>query len=227
MNERQRNSEIEGYLLQIKKIGNSLGLILPKELARASQAEAKATSFMSSSRPSAAFKLSPYDPKHREGDGARAPHHSDEYRRHAIRRWRNEASRNGSISTSFLISMPNNWRCSAAPTEFAIADLLRIRAGAAAQQVGLWRKRTCRACRGLCDSASRRITRSSTATSVLRWLSMIVFLGLNGLDLDAPQDAGDGNDPQLWLPAKSAKTCSRAGSPITLCRLECAWHSPP
>ena len=32
MNERPANTEIEGYLLQIKKIGNSLGLILPKEL---------------------------------------------------------------------------------------------------------------------------------------------------------------------------------------------------
>jgi putative addiction module antidote len=32
VNEPPRNREIEGYLLQIKKIGNKLGLILPKEL---------------------------------------------------------------------------------------------------------------------------------------------------------------------------------------------------
>ena len=32
MNEKPRTIEIEGYLLQVKKIGNSVGLILPKEL---------------------------------------------------------------------------------------------------------------------------------------------------------------------------------------------------
>jgi len=32
MNEARHEIEIEGFLLQIKKIGNSLGLILPKEL---------------------------------------------------------------------------------------------------------------------------------------------------------------------------------------------------
>ena len=32
MNETPRHIEIEGYLLQIKKIGNSVGLILPKDL---------------------------------------------------------------------------------------------------------------------------------------------------------------------------------------------------
>ena len=32
MNEKPRNLEIEGHLLQIKKIGNSLGFILPKDL---------------------------------------------------------------------------------------------------------------------------------------------------------------------------------------------------
>jgi antitoxin component of MazEF toxin-antitoxin module len=32
VNEQPKTTEIEGYLLQIKKIGNSVGLILPKEL---------------------------------------------------------------------------------------------------------------------------------------------------------------------------------------------------
>ena len=32
MNEKPRDFETEGYLLQIKKIGNSVGLILPKDL---------------------------------------------------------------------------------------------------------------------------------------------------------------------------------------------------
>ena len=32
MNERARKTDVEGIVLQIKKIGNSTGLILPKEL---------------------------------------------------------------------------------------------------------------------------------------------------------------------------------------------------
>ena len=32
MNELPRDLQVEGYTLQIKKIGNSVGLILPKEL---------------------------------------------------------------------------------------------------------------------------------------------------------------------------------------------------
>ena len=45
VNETPRNLEIEGYLLQVKKIGNSVGLILPKELMRGSKLEAQATNF--------------------------------------------------------------------------------------------------------------------------------------------------------------------------------------
>lgn len=40
MNEMSRKVEIEGFVLQIRKIGNSVGLILPKELlARANLQE--------------------------------------------------------------------------------------------------------------------------------------------------------------------------------------------
>jgi putative addiction module antidote len=63
MNEAPRQLEIEGYLLQIKKIGNSLGLILPKELlARLKLKEGD--KFHIVEQTERGIKLSPYDPKH-------------------------------------------------------------------------------------------------------------------------------------------------------------------
>jgi putative addiction module antidote len=65
MNERPGNTEIDGYLLQIKKIGNSLGLILPKELlARLKLKEGD--KFHIVEQTERGIKLSPYDPKHAE-----------------------------------------------------------------------------------------------------------------------------------------------------------------
>ena len=65
MNEHPGNSEIEGYLLQIKKVGNSLGLILPKELlARLKLKEGD--KFHIVEQTERGIKLSPYDPKHAE-----------------------------------------------------------------------------------------------------------------------------------------------------------------
>ncbi len=65
MNERRGNPKIEGYLLQIKKIGNSLGLILPKELlARLKLKEGD--KFHIVEQTERGIKLSPYDPKHAE-----------------------------------------------------------------------------------------------------------------------------------------------------------------
>ena len=65
MNERSDNKEIEGYLLQIKKVGNSLGLILPKELlARLKLKEGD--KFHIVEQTERGIKLSPYDPKHAE-----------------------------------------------------------------------------------------------------------------------------------------------------------------
>jgi putative addiction module antidote len=65
MNERPGNSEIEGYLLQIKKVGNSLGLILPKELlARLKLKEGD--KFHIVEQTERGIKLTPYDPKHAE-----------------------------------------------------------------------------------------------------------------------------------------------------------------
>ena len=63
MNENPRNIEIEGYLLQVKKIGNSVGLILPKELlARLKLKEGDKLHVIE--QPERGMKLSPYDPKH-------------------------------------------------------------------------------------------------------------------------------------------------------------------
>jgi len=63
MNEPPRNLEIEGYLLQVKKIGNSLGFILPKELlARLRLKEGDKLHIVEQTE--RGIKLSPYDPKH-------------------------------------------------------------------------------------------------------------------------------------------------------------------
>jgi len=64
MNELPRKPE--GYVLQIKKIGNSMGLILPKELlARLKLREGD--NFHVVEQPERGIKLTPYDPKHAEG----------------------------------------------------------------------------------------------------------------------------------------------------------------
>jgi putative addiction module antidote len=63
MNEVPRELQVEGYLLQIKKIGNSVGLILPKELlARLKLKEGD--KFHVVEQTERGIKLSPYDPKH-------------------------------------------------------------------------------------------------------------------------------------------------------------------
>lgn len=55
--------DIEGFLLQIKKVGNSLGLILPKELlARLKLKEGDKLHIVEQTE--RGIKLSPYDPKH-------------------------------------------------------------------------------------------------------------------------------------------------------------------
>jgi putative addiction module antidote len=65
MNERAEGFAIEGHLLQVKKIGNSLGLILPKELlARLKLKEGDKLHVIEQTE--RGIKLSPYDPKHAE-----------------------------------------------------------------------------------------------------------------------------------------------------------------
>ena len=63
MNEKPQNPELEGFLLQIKKVGNSLGFILPKELlARLKLKEGDKLHIVEQTE--RGIKLSPYDPKH-------------------------------------------------------------------------------------------------------------------------------------------------------------------
>jgi putative addiction module antidote len=65
MNEQPRNASIEGHVLQIKKIGNSVGLILPKDLlARLKLSEGDKLYVVEQTE--RGVKLSPYDPKHAE-----------------------------------------------------------------------------------------------------------------------------------------------------------------
>lgn len=66
MNEAPSRAEFEGHLLQIKKIGNSLGLILPRELlARLKLTEGDKLHVIELTE--RGIKLTPYDPKHAEG----------------------------------------------------------------------------------------------------------------------------------------------------------------
>jgi putative addiction module antidote len=68
MNEKPATFEVEGYLLQIKKIGNSVGLILPKDLlARLKLKEGDKLHVVEQTE--RGIKLSPYDPKHAEAMG--------------------------------------------------------------------------------------------------------------------------------------------------------------
>jgi putative addiction module antidote len=63
MNEKPRQTEFESQLLQIKKIGNSLGMILPKDLlARLRLKEGDKLYIVEQTE--RGIKLSPYDPKH-------------------------------------------------------------------------------------------------------------------------------------------------------------------
>jgi putative addiction module antidote len=62
MNEMSRD-KIEGHVLQIRKIGNSVGVILPKDLlARLNLKEGD--KFYPVEQPDGSLRLSPYDPKH-------------------------------------------------------------------------------------------------------------------------------------------------------------------
>lgn len=63
MNKQVREGDAEGAVLQIRKIGNSLGLILSKELlARLKLKEGDQLHVVEQTE--RGLKLSPYDPKH-------------------------------------------------------------------------------------------------------------------------------------------------------------------
>jgi putative addiction module antidote len=63
MNDEPKDFEIAGAVVQVRKIGNSLGLILPKELlARLKLNVGDKLHVVEQTE--RGFKLSPYDPKH-------------------------------------------------------------------------------------------------------------------------------------------------------------------
>src|ERR1700732_1532199 len=63
MNETPRDLKIESSALQIRKIGNSVGVILPKELlARLNLKEGD--KFYPVEQPDGSLRLSPFNPKH-------------------------------------------------------------------------------------------------------------------------------------------------------------------
>jgi putative addiction module antidote len=63
MNEAARGYELEGTVLQIRKIGNSVGIILPKELLARLRLQSGDLLHVVE-QPERSLKLSPYDPKH-------------------------------------------------------------------------------------------------------------------------------------------------------------------
>lgn len=63
MNKPLKDGDTEGAVLRIKKIGNSVGLILPKDLlARLKLKEGDQLHIVEQTE--RGFKLTPYDPKH-------------------------------------------------------------------------------------------------------------------------------------------------------------------
>ena len=66
MNEQPKVIEVEGAFLQVRKIGNSLGLILPKELlARLNLKDGDKLHVIE--QPERGLHLTPYDPVHAKG----------------------------------------------------------------------------------------------------------------------------------------------------------------
>jgi putative addiction module antidote len=63
MNEVTKNIDAEGFVVQVRKIGNSVGVILPKELlARLKLKTGDVLHVVEQTE--RGLKLSPYDPKH-------------------------------------------------------------------------------------------------------------------------------------------------------------------
>jgi putative addiction module antidote len=63
MNEKPKNPEIEDAVLQIRKIGNSVGIILPRELLARFKLK-EGDKLHAVEQPERGLKLTPYDPKH-------------------------------------------------------------------------------------------------------------------------------------------------------------------
>src|SRR3977135_2982195 len=107
MNEAARDLKIESTALQIRKIGNSVGLILPKELlARLNLKEGD--KLYPVEQPDGSLRLSPFNPKHaRTMEIARKRLHKH---RDTFAALEKGASQFGSRSRKLSTCMPSNWR---------------------------------------------------------------------------------------------------------------------
>ena len=135
MNERARTSA-EGYVLQIKKIGNSTGVILPKELlARLKLAEEDRLYVVEQTE--RGMKLSPYDPKQCQGYGTRAAVVS-QIRRHL--QGASEMKEPEWLDTAIVLDFHSE-QLSLFGGADSIRDLglLEFGAGKTGQQIRLWR----------------------------------------------------------------------------------------
>ncbi len=132
------------------------------------------------------IKLSPYDPKHAK---------AMEIARRSFRKYADTYKALGEMTEpewldlDIVLDIP--CRATGAvrrrPTEFAISGC-SSRALARPLNKFAYGETDIARSRPPTRLASRAIIRSSTATSARRFASMIVFLGLNEIDLDAPQE---------------------------------------
>ena len=188
-----RCSRSKAISFRSKKIGNSVGLILPKDLlARLKLKEGDKLHVVEQTE--RGFQAQPVRSEAREGDGNRAAF-VPEICRHATRRWRNDrAAMNGSkLRHRSLIFMPSNWRSLAAPTAFAIwafssrlSPDLRTRFAYGETDLAVLA-----AAYGFGIARNHPFIDGNKRTALA---SMIVFLRPQRTDLDAPQAGGDRND---------------------------------
>src|SRR3982074_145216 len=107
MTKAPRDYKLEDTALQIRKIGNSVGVILPKELlARLNLKEGD--KFYPVEQPDGSLRLSPFNPKHaRRMEIARRVMHES---RDTLAALAKGASQFGSRSRKLSTCMPSNWR---------------------------------------------------------------------------------------------------------------------
>ena len=122
LNEAPREYKLEDTVLQIRKIGNSVGVILPKELlARLNLKEGD--KFYPVEQPDGSLRLSPFNPKHRADDGNRPQGHA-RISRYVCRACKMSEPIWLDPSMKSSTCMPSNWRYSADRKAFGIMALL-------------------------------------------------------------------------------------------------------
>ena len=185
LNEAPREYKIEDTVLQIRKIGNSVGVILPKELlARLNLKEGD--KFYPVEQPDGGLRLSPYDPNHRADDGNRPRGHA-RISRYACRAckmsepfWLDSSMKSSTCTTS-------NWRYSADASRLARSGPAGVGGRCGRSINGHYGQTdTGRARRSLCvrPCPQPRLCGRQQAHRV-PW-RMMVFLRVNGIDFACP-----------------------------------------